>query len=254
MSEDKRVSKGAGTMLHAIFFILGFSVVFTSLGLFAGLFPQFLHSYRRVFSLLGGAVLVLFGIHLVGILRIFALEREFRFLSQVGSRGYIRSFLVGIGFAAGWTPCIGPILAGIFALAAGTAENILESALLFFLFSLGLGIPFFISALAIGYFFRFFNRFKKFVRYVEIIAGVILIVAGLLLFTESMNSINNWLLSRAPDVLIEKSIFEKHGLSSGIAFLGGILAFLSPCILPLVPSYIAYITGVSVEEQKGLRI
>lgn len=251
MTEDKRVSQSAGAVFHAIFFILGFSVVFTSLGLFAGLFPHVLHSYRRVLSLIGGAVLVLFGIHLAGILKIFALEREFRILSQVGSRGYLRSFLVGIGFAAGWTPCIGPILAGIFALAAGTAENIMQSLLLFFLFSLGLGIPFFISALAIGYFFKFFNRFKKFIKYVEIIAGVILIVAGVLLFTESMTSINNWLLSRAPDILIEKSIFEKHGLSSGIAFLGGILAFLSPCILPLVPSYIAYISGVSVENKKG---
>lgn len=238
------------TIIHSLLFILGFSLVFTSLGLIAGIFPHILYSYKRVLSVIGGIVLIFFGMHLSGVFRIFALEREFRILSPNNSKGYLRSFFVGIGFAAGWTPCIGPILAGMFALAAGTAENIIQSIALFLLFSLGFGIPFFLSALAIGSFFKFFDRFKQFVRYVEIIAGIILIIVGVLLLTYTMTSITSSLLKLAPEVSIERGIFEKHGLSFGIAFLGGILAFLSPCILPLVPSYIAYITGVSLEELK----
>ncbi len=248
MKEEKKSRAGVRAIIHSLLFILGFSIVFTSLGLIAGVFPHILHSYRRILSIAAGLVLILFGIHLSGLFRIFALEREFRLLSPDNSKGYMRTLLVGVGFAAGWTPCIGPILAGIFALAAGTAGDMIESLVLFALFSLGIGIPFFLSALAIGYFFQFFNRFKKFIKYVEITAGIILIVVGILLITDSMTSINARLLSITPEISIERSIFERHGLSFSIAFLGGLLAFLSPCVLPLVPSYIAYITGVSVEE------
>ncbi len=248
MKEQKKDRTLARAMLHPLLFILGFSLVFTSLGLIAGIFPHILYSYRRILSIAGGLVIIFFGLHLTGFFRIFALEREYRIGLEKNSSGYIRTFLVGIGFAAGWTPCIGPILTGIFALAAGTAHNVMESVTLFVFFSLGIGVPFFLSAIAINYFFRFLTRFKRVIKYVEIIAGATLIIIGILLLTDSLTVINNQLLGLAPDVSIERSIFEKHGLSFGIAFLGGLLAFLSPCILPLVPSYIAYITGVSVEE------
>jgi len=236
------------SLLHAFFFVLGFSLLFISLGVLAGMLPEFLGSYKRLLSFIGGAVLVFFGLHLTGIFQIFALQKEYRIGATFSYSGYLRSFVIGIGFAAGWTPCIGPILAGMFALAAGASEGVFQSMVLFFFFSMGIGIPFLLSAGAIGYFFEFFKKFKKFIRYVEIVAGAILIIMGLLLITDSWIIINNKLLSIFPESSIEVRVFQKHGLSYGIAFLGGLLAFLSPCILPLVPSYIAYITGVSAEE------
>lgn len=235
------------TALHSIMFIAGFSLVFVSLGVLAGLFPEFLHAYKRALTLLGGAVILFFGLYLTGLFRIFAFEKEYRILEFSNYSGFLRSFFVGLGFAAGWTPCIGPILAGMFALAAGTADSIFDSALLFMIFSVGIGLPFFISALALGYFFEFFKRFKRAIKYVEITAGVVLILVGVLLITDTWTIINTWLLALTPYSSVETTVFERHGLTYGIAFLGGLFAFLSPCILPLVPSYIAYITGVSVE-------
>lgn len=235
-------------VFHALFFVLGFSIVFISIGVLAGIFPSLLYTYKKVLTLIGGIVIIFFGLHLTGIIRIFALEREFRINPAIQGKGFLRSFLVGIGFSAGWTPCIGPILAGMFALAAGTAENLFQSVMLFVFFSMGIAIPFLLSAGLIGLFFEFFKRFKKATKFVEVLAGVILIIVGILLLTDTWIVLNNKLLSIAGSSSFEKTVFQKHGLSYGIAFLGGLLAFLSPCILPLVPSYIAYITGVSVEE------
>jgi cytochrome c-type biogenesis protein len=237
-------------ILHSLFFVLGFSLVFISLGVLAGIFPAFLYTYKRVLTLLGGVVIIFFGLHLAGIIRIFALEREVRFNTAFLRAGLLRSFLVGVGFSAGWTPCIGPILASMFALSAGTSENVLQSVILFIFFSLGIGIPFLLSAGLIGLFFEFFKKFKRAIKFVEVLAGVILIVIGILLLTDTLVVINNKLLTFAVENSLEKTILKKHGLSYGIAFFGGLLAFLSPCILPLVPSYVAYITGVSVEDVK----
>jgi len=223
-------------------------MVFVSFGILAGIVPGILHSSKRFLSIIGGAIIIFFGLHLSGIFRVFALEKEYKLEYYRKPSGYLGTFLIGIGFAAGWTPCIGPILASILALAAGTSGGLTESGIMLFFYSIGIGIPFFLSSIAIGYFLGFFSQFKKIMTYLSIISGLLLIITGILLVTDSWRVINVWLLGLFPENYVEGRIAGRLGISYLVALLGGLLSFLSPCILPLVPSYVTYITGISLEE------
>ncbi|MBN2705952.1 MAG: sulfite exporter TauE/SafE family protein [Deltaproteobacteria bacterium] len=168
------------TLLHSLFFILGFTLVFVALGASATLVGGFFQANQALIRKIGGVIVILLGIHITGLFKLKLLEREKRFEFNDKPLGYLGSVLVGVAFAAGWTPCIGPILASIL-LYAGTAENVSGGVFLLVAYSLGLGLPFLVSALAFNTFIAYFSRFNRYLRVISIVSGIFLIIVGLLL-------------------------------------------------------------------------
>jgi cytochrome c-type biogenesis protein len=173
------------TMLHSLAFVSGFTVVFVLLGASATYIGSFLQQHMDLVRKIGGILIIAFGIHVTGLIPLKWLLGEKRLSLKHKPAGYLGSFLVGLAFAAGWTPCIGPILASILMIAA-TEEKVAHGIVLLLLYSIGLGIPFLLSSLALHRFITIFNRFKKYIRLFEIITGFFLVVVGVLIFT-------NWL-------------------------------------------------------------
>lgn len=186
-------------IFNSLMFILGFSTVFVViLGSSAQLFGSLFLQYQDVIRKIGGAVIVLLGIHIIGIINFNILQREKRLhFFREKPAGLLGSFLVGIGFAAGWTPCIGPILSAIFAVAA-TSSNPWSGMMLFVAYSLGLAIPFFLTSLGINTFLRHFNRLKKHMRIVSVVTGFFLIATGVLIFTNSLAIIAGYINNVMP--------------------------------------------------------
>lgn len=179
------------TILHSLSFICGFTVVFVLLGASATYLGSFLNENATVIRKIGGVLLVFLGIHVTGILHLNFLLGEKRVTIKHKPAGYAGSFLIGITFAAGWTPCIGPILAAILAVAA-TEDSVYQGILLLLLYSMGLGVPFFLSALAMHRFLAVFNRFKRYIHMFEIITGVFLMVIGVLIYTNWLSRLSGY--------------------------------------------------------------
>jgi len=173
------------TIIHSLLFIAGFTVVFVLLGASATYLGSFMQSHMSLIRKVGGLLIIVFGIHISGLVPINLLLGEKRFTIHRKPAGYLGSFLVGLAFAAGWTPCIGPILASILMVAA-TEESVFQGIALLLTYSMGLAIPFFLSSLAIHQFLAIFNRFKKYIRILEIITGLFLVVVGILIYSNSM--------------------------------------------------------------------
>ena len=180
------------TILHSLCFIGGFTVVFVLLGASATYIGSFLAQHAAVIRKVGGVLLLLLGLHVCGLLPVKFLLGEKRVSVKHKPAGYLGSFLVGIAFAAGWTACIGPILAAILAVAA-TEENVYQGILLLLLYSLGLGVPFFLSALAMHRFLIIFNRFKKYIPVFEKVTGVFLMLIGVLIYTNWLTRLSGYL-------------------------------------------------------------
>lgn len=188
-------------LFNSLMFILGFSTVFVViLGSSAQLLGNLFMQYQDLVRKIGGLVIILLGIHIIGIINFNILQRDKRlhFFKEKPS-GLLGSFLVGIGFAAGWTPCIGPILSAIFAVAA-TSENPWSGMVLFVAYSAGLAIPFLLTSLGINTFLRHFSRLKRHMRLISVITGIFLIVTGLLIFTNSLGIIAGYLNSLIPSI------------------------------------------------------
>ncbi|MEI6703570.1 MAG: cytochrome c biogenesis CcdA family protein [Deltaproteobacteria bacterium] len=179
------------SILHSLSFICGFTVVFVMLGASATYIGSFLHHNADVIRKVGGVLLVVLGIHVTGLIPLRFLLGEKRVSIKHKPAGYAGSFLVGIAFAAGWTPCIGPILAAILAVAA-TEESVYQGIILLLFYSLGLGVPFFLSALAMHQFIVAFNRFKKYIRLFEIITGIFLMVIGVLIYSNWLSRLSGY--------------------------------------------------------------
>ena len=182
-------------VIHSLFFVLGFSVVFISLGASASWVGKLLLGYLDILATVAGVAIIVMGLHFLGLFKIALLQREARF--QASSSGLAGSFVMGLAFAFGWTPCIGPILAPILGL-AGSRETVFEGAFLLAVYSAGLGIPFILSALFIGPFMSFLDRFKHYLGRVEQIAGVLLVGTGILFLTGGMQTIAYTLLEAFP--------------------------------------------------------
>jgi len=180
------------TIIHSLLFIAGFTFVFMALGASATYLGSFLQEKADLIRKIGGTLIVIFGIHVTGLIHLEALLGEKKFRLHQKPAGYLGSILVGVAFAAGWTPCIGPILASILMVAA-TEEKIYKGMLLLFSYSLGLGTPFFISSLALHKFLVLFNRFKRMIRIFELITGFFLILVGILVFTNSLTFISQYI-------------------------------------------------------------
>lgn len=179
------------TVLHSLLFIAGFTFVFILLGASATFIGGFLQEHMQLIRKIGGILIIIFGIHVTGLIPISMLLGEKRVSISRKPAGFIGSFLVGVAFAAGWTPCIGPILASILMVAA-TEDTIGKGVALLFTYSMGLAIPFFLSALALHRFLVVFNRFKKFIRIFEIVTGIFLIIVGAMIFTNYLSKLGNY--------------------------------------------------------------
>lgn len=171
--------------VNCLLFILGFSAVFISLGASATYIGQFLNDKLPLFSKIAGVVVIVFGLHVMGVFRIPFLQYEKRFHATSKRLGLFGSFLVGVAFAFGWTPCIGPILGAILAFAS-TQETVSEGVLLLSAYSLGLGIPFFAAGIGMNAAMGLMRGMRKHYRKVEIVSGLLLIAVGILILTNSL--------------------------------------------------------------------
>ena len=178
-------------------FILGFSVVFILMGASATFIGNLLLEKLAVLTKIAGVVIIILGLHFIGVFRIKFLNYEKRINVKSSKLGIIGVFIAGMAFAFGWTPCIGPILAGILALAA-TKETVYEGVFLLAAYSLGLGIPFFITGIATNTFFNLFSRIKKYFKIVEIIGGIFLIIIGLMIMFDYFTIISAYLIQWFP--------------------------------------------------------
>jgi cytochrome c-type biogenesis protein len=184
-------------VLSSLAFILGFSIVFVSLGASASVIGQFMMARLDVLGKIAGAIIIIFGLHTMGILRIEWLYQEKRVQTTKKPAGFIGATLVGIAFAFGWTPCIGPILAGILAIAA-TQDTVGNGVRLLSAYSLGLAVPFFATALAINRFFAAFAKIRRHYHKIELASGALLIVIGVLIFTNRFTILAQWLTPYLP--------------------------------------------------------
>jgi cytochrome c-type biogenesis protein len=184
-------------MMTSIAFVLGFSLVFVSLGASATYFGQFLMERLSLLGKIAGVILIIFGLHMMGVFKIGWLYQEARFQTKSRPVGFFGAVLVGIAFAFGWTPCIGPILAGILAVAA-TQDTVGEGIRLLAIYSAGLGIPFLLAALAIDHFFTAFHKIRKHYHKIEIVSGLLLVIIGVLIFTNRFTVIAQWLTPYLP--------------------------------------------------------
>lgn len=190
-------------LLHSGAFIAGFSAIFIAFGASATALGQLLFDYQLVIRKVGGVVVILFGLHIAGWLTIPFLMREKHLDLKGHPGGYLGAFLVGVTFAAGWIPCVGPILGSILVMAS-TSHTTGQGILLLAAYSAGLAIPFFLSALLFERFLRFFSRFKRLLPWVSRVSGLFLILVGVLLLTDYFTLLSTFALRFTPEWLFRR--------------------------------------------------
>ncbi len=181
----------------AVAFVLGFSTVFIALGAGASAVQGVLQENKEIFAKISGVMIMILGVHFMGVIKLSFLYKEARFQTSTEQKGLVGAYVIGLAFAFGWTPCIGPILATILTLAA-TQEHFSQGVALLAVYSLGLGVPFIIASVAINRFLRASDRVRKHMRTVEIVIGVLLIVTGLAIFNGSLQSLGFYLIEVMP--------------------------------------------------------
>ncbi len=234
--------------IASIFFVLGFSVVFSLVGvLLQSVLANAAYTVQIWLGRIGGIFIILFGIYLLNLIQIPFLSREHKLQPKKKfSSVYVTSFIFGAAFAVGWTPCVGAVLGSILVLA------ITQPSSAFFLmlaYSLGLGIPFLLVGLFTNEAQRFIQKAGKWIYYFKYIFGVLLIGIGVLVFTNQLSKLAN--LSFATTILQNLNIGSigiGSSLNLGIAFFAGLVSFLSPCVLPLIPAFLVYLSSVGVKK------
>ncbi len=184
-------------VLASVLFVLGFTSVFVSLGATATAVGQLVAENLGILAKIAGVVIILLGLHFLGLVKIPLLYREARYHAETRPASLVGAYIIGVAFAFGWTPCVGPVLAAILFVAAGE-ETVWHGVSLLFVYSLGLGIPFVAAALAIRPFMGFMQRFRQHLGTVEKVMGGLLVVTGVMFITGSMNTIAVWLLEVFP--------------------------------------------------------
>jgi cytochrome c-type biogenesis protein len=190
-AREKDASLLRTVLLSSVMFIIGFSITFVLLGASATWIGQALVSRRELLDKIAGLILIVFGIHVLGIVKISALYKDKRFHNVEKPRGVVGALVMGLAFAFGWTPCLGPILAGILTIAS-TKQTVTDGMLLLGVYSAGLGIPFLLTSLALNQFLSFYGRFKKHFHAVEMVSGVLVIAVGVLMITGSLTRLASW--------------------------------------------------------------
>ena len=169
-------------------FVFGFSTVFVILGASATLLSSLVYEYLDILRIVGGIIIIIFGIHFMQIIQIPFLNREMRYQIESYRPGIVGSYVIGLSFAFGWTPCIGPILGSVLSIAA-SSETVTYGIVLLMLYSAGLGIPFLIAAYAINGFMKFLSRIRNYIRFIEIFTGLLLILFGILILTNRIQEL-----------------------------------------------------------------
>ena len=195
-TNDQKAAR-AQVFRSSLAFVLGFATIFIALGAAATLIGQVLRQYIAYFAPVAGVIVIIMGLHFLGVFKISLMFREARFHVERKPAGMVGAYLVGLAFALGWTPCIGPILGTIMAVAA-TEDTVYQGVLLLTFYTAGLGLPFLAAALFAGPFLRFMKDFRRHMGMVERVMGVFLVVTGVLFITGHMASFSFWLLETFP--------------------------------------------------------
>lgn len=189
-SEREKFKKAI--IVNSLLFIGGFSSVFIAFGASASFLGQLLISHQDLIRRIGGVVIILFGLYLLGILNLSFLKMEHRYQFRNRPAGYLGSFLIGVAFAAGWTPCVGPVLGSIL-LYASTTDSLFSGVVLLTFYSLGLGLPLFLTALGVDRFLAYFKEVRAYLWGVSTVSGVMLIVVGVMIYANSLTMITSFL-------------------------------------------------------------
>jgi len=233
-------------LLHALLFVFGFSLVFViGWGGSVTLLGQMFGTYKRVIAQIGGVILIMFGLATLEVIHIpwFYADTRAQYAGQRGTYG--GSALMGIFFAAGWSPCIGATLGAI--LTMGLSQHTVGQAMwLASGYSLGLGIPFLAMALGLERASGWVKRMKPYQKYFRVASGVFIIAIGVLLLTNTMSLIAIWAFKNG--YYIESFAAYAAAPTYLTAILAGLLSFLSPCVLPLVPAYLGYLSGHTLQR------
>jgi cytochrome c-type biogenesis protein len=190
-------------LAHSLAFVTGFSMVFVGMGASFSALGQFLFDYRDRIRFAGGLLIIVFGLYIAGVLRLDFLGRYQRFQLRTKPAGLLGSWLVGVTFAIGWTPCVGPILGSILSL-AGAAETVSTGVALLVAYSAGLALPFLLSSIALGAFLAAFRRFRPWIPVVERVSGALLVLVGVLVATNYFIVLNSYALSLTPQWLLKR--------------------------------------------------
>lgn len=188
---EKEQNQRVHTFLHAAIFVLGFTLIFVALGATASALGSFLRAHLALIREVGGVLLVVIGLHLVGILKIPLLYWQKRFEFRPERPGYVASFLIGVVFGTAWTPCVGPVLASILLLAA-TAGTLKSGVVLLLVYSLGLGVPFLLLGLGLNQFSRLLKALKPHLGKIEIATGLLMMILGVVIFFNLLNNLNQY--------------------------------------------------------------
>ena len=194
---DQIAEKRKLVLLKTVFFSLGFSAIFISFGITASLIGKFFINYSEQLRIIAGLIIILFSLQLIGIINLKILNKEARFFTKNYNNNLIFPFIVGAAFGFGWTPCIGPILGSILALAS-LENSIRDGFILLSFYSLGLAIPFIISGYAVQRFITFSKKIKKFISYISKTGGIILFLTGLLIITNQLQTLGFYILELLP--------------------------------------------------------
>jgi len=207
MSVEELQAAGTSTrrrvLGHSVAFVLGFSAVFVAMGASLGVVSQLLVDYRSVLRWTGGGLIIGLGLYLTGLLRLSWLGRTLQLPLRTKPAGLLGSWLVGVTFAVGWTPCVGPVLGSILTL-AGTSGAVSTGVTLLAAYSAGLALPFLLASLALGAFLAGVRRFRPWIPVVERTAGILLVVVGVLVLTDSMAILNAYTVRITPTWLLER--------------------------------------------------
>ena len=194
---DEIIEDNKSVLLKTIFFSVGFSIVFVSFGITASFIGRFLINYSNQLRIIAGLIIIIFSLQLIGLINLKILNSEARFFTKNYKNNLIFPVIVGIAFGFGWTPCVGPILGSILALAA-IEENINKSILLLSFYSLGLAIPFIISGVLIDKFLFFSKSFRKYISTITKIGGTILLLTGIAILTGQLQVLGFFILEYFP--------------------------------------------------------
>lgn len=200
MSDDERPpAVSAKVVITSVFFVLGFATVFVALGASFSYIGSYVTEHFDILSYIAGVVIIIFGLHFLGVFKIGLLYREARFQPASKPLGYFGAYIMGLAFAFGWTPCVGPVLTAIL-FVAGNEADATRGALLLLAYALGIGIPFIIAAVFAGQFMRFMTKFRAHMGKVEKVMGVLLILTGIMFLTGTMQTISYFLLEALPSI------------------------------------------------------
>ena len=188
IASGEDASKERNVFYFALSFVFGFSTVFILLGASATLLSGLIYEYLDILRVVGGIIIIIFGIHFMQIIQLPFLNRDTRYQIESYRPGIFGSYVIGLSFAFGWTPCIGPILGSVLSIAA-SSETVTYGIVLLMLYSAGLGIPFLLAAYAINGFMRFLSKIRNYIRAIEIFTGVLLVIFGILILTNRIQEL-----------------------------------------------------------------